>query len=140
MSDQILLDRIRELENENHKLKARSIRWQTVARNVGCWIREHGDDIGAAVTVIGFFGGIILTVAWFAGGWATDKFYLEFGGRSGGEGACIYQEYDWGSDVRVECSYNISDRPNYVNRIGIIRDEWIKAKNIGKENEQSRTP
>jgi hypothetical protein len=135
MSDQILLDRIKNLESENTKLKAKSIRWQTVATNIGYWLRKNGDDIGAAAILIGVFGGIALIIAWFVGGWANDTFYLEFGNSSYSGGACIYQEYDWGKDTKVECFSNISDKPDYSGRIGVIRDEWLRVKNIGRSNE-----
>ena len=134
MSDQILLDRIKNLECENSKLKARSIRWQTVVRNTGYWLKKHSEDILVAFLIIGFFGSVIALAVWAAAGWATDRFYLEFG-NGGGSGACIYQEYDWGKDARVDCTYSMADAPNFATKIETIRNEWLKVKNIGREHE-----
>ena len=102
LSDNILLDRIAELEAELKK--AKSVPWferqvlNPFKRLWDWW--WSSEDRRAAVGILSFFSILSSIIFWGAAGFPTKEYYMAPGSYGDYH---IYQEYFLGKDPKVEC-------------------------------------
>lgn len=122
MEDQILLDRIKELEEQNKNLKALTrktpVSFETIRHRIIRLIDRWENVFTPAFVAVFWFAMLVGPIAFIAGGWATNHFYV----THSEERTCIYQRYDWGLDARVECKWG--SFPDLSERMKATEYQW----------------
>ena len=121
--DEILLDRLAQVEQEKIELQAKIRKIDNPLYKTRKLLGSISEGAIALTILFGLASCLVLWAAWGFGGWATDRFYLEFGRQK----SCVVQEYDWGRDTDIYCNW-VGDMKLLEYKFDEIQNTWIKLK------------